>query len=202
VATWVNLNKDDQVDFRDVSHISQERYEESPEIMLRKNDILLVKDGAGIGKIGIIKVLPGQATVNSSLLVIRASEIFVPEFLFYLLKGPQMQDVVRARITGSATPHLFQRDIKQFTLLIPPLDEQRRIILEVERRLSVVYELEQTIEANLVRAARLRQAILKRAFEGKLVEQNSEDEPTEDVMKKELEFSTSMLKKYTQGKLL
>lgn len=163
-----NLNKGDHVDFSDTYHISQERYDESPEIMLCENDILLAKDGAGIGKIGIVKGLPGLATVNSSLLVIRASEIFVPEFLFYFLKGPQMQDVVRARITGSATPHLFQRDIKQFTLLIPPLEEQRRIVAEVERRLSVAREVESVVEKTLVRAGRLRQAVLKSAFEERL----------------------------------
>jgi type I restriction enzyme S subunit len=172
-----NLNKGDYVEFNDVYHISQVRYDESPEIMLREKDILLTKDGAGIGKIGIINNLSEPATVNSSLLVIRANEIFIPEFLFYLLKGPQMQDIVRARITGSATPHLFQRDIKQFTLLIPPLAEQHRIVAEVERRLSVAAEVEVAVGAAQVRSARLRQAILKRAFEGKLVSQNSEDEP-------------------------
>jgi type I restriction enzyme S subunit len=136
--------------------------------MLRESDILLAKDGAGIGKIGIVKDLLGQATVNSSLLVIRSSDIFIPEFLFYLLKGPQMQGIVRARIAGSATPHLFQRDIKQFTLLIPPLEEQRRIVAEVERRLESARAVESAVEAGLKRARRLRQAVLRSAFEGRL----------------------------------
>ena len=163
-----NLNKGDNVNFTDIYHISQERYDESPEIMLQENDILLAKDGAGIGKIGIVKDLPKEATVNSSLLVIRASKIFIPEFLFYLLKGPQMQDIARARIAGSATPHLFQRDIKQFTLLIPPLAEQRRIVAEVDRRLESARAVESAVEAGLKRAKRLRQAVLRSAFEGRL----------------------------------
>lgn len=167
-----NLNKGDYVDFTNGQHISNERYEESPEIKLQENDILLTKDGAGIGKIGIVKNLPGNATVNSSLLVIRASEVFIPEFLFYFLKGPQMQDIVRARISGSATPHLFQRDIKQFTLLIPPLVEQQRIVSEIEQRLSVISEVETMVADSLTRASHLRQAILKKAFEGRLVTQN------------------------------
>ena len=50
----------------------------------------------------------------------------------------------------------------------PPLAEQSRIVAEVERRLSVVEELEATVEANLQRATRLRQSILQKAFEGKL----------------------------------
>ena len=47
--------------------------------------------------------------------------------------------------------------------------EQQRIIAKVERRLSVVEELEVVVNANLQRATRLRQSILQRAFEGKLV---------------------------------
>jgi type I restriction enzyme S subunit len=52
---------------------------------------------------------------------------------------------------------------------MPPLNEQQRIIAVIEQRLSLVQELEQTIEANLKRAVKLRQAILKRTFEGRLV---------------------------------
>jgi type I restriction enzyme S subunit len=52
---------------------------------------------------------------------------------------------------------------------VPPLAEQERIVAEVERRLSVVSELETVVEGNLKRATRLRQAILQKAFSGELV---------------------------------
>jgi type I restriction enzyme S subunit len=53
--------------------------------------------------------------------------------------------------------------------VIPPLAEQTRIVTEVERRLSVVEELESVVSANLQRASRLRQSILQKAFLGELV---------------------------------
>ena len=52
---------------------------------------------------------------------------------------------------------------------LPPLPEQHRIVAEVERRLSVVDELEASVAADLQRATRLRQSILTRAFSGELV---------------------------------
>lgn len=60
---------------------------------------------------------------------------------------------------------------------LPPLAEQHRIVAEVERRLLVADEMEKTIEHSLKQAERLRQSILKRAFEDKLVPQEPEDEP-------------------------
>jgi len=59
-------------------------------------------------------------------------------------------------------------DVRPMPILLPPLAEQTRIVAEVERRLSVVEELEWVVSANLQRATRLRQSILQKAFTGKL----------------------------------
>jgi len=79
-------------------------------------------------------------------------------------------------------PATAQKNINLETLAglavpLPPGPEQHRIVAEIERRLSVAQELEKQVELALHRAQRLRQAILKRAFEGRLVPQDPNDEP-------------------------
>jgi type I restriction enzyme S subunit len=71
-------------------------------------------------------------------------------------------------VTGSAQPKLTQAAMNKLPVPLPPLPEQHRIIAEVERRFSVLDELEMAVTANLKRAERLRQSILHSAFTGKL----------------------------------
>jgi type I restriction enzyme S subunit len=67
---------------------------------------------------------------------------------------------------------------------LPPLAEQQRIISETEREFSIVEHIEATIEIALKRIQRLRQVVLKQAFDGKLVPQNPEDEPASRLLQR------------------
>lgn len=112
--------------------------------------------------------IPG-ACFQNTLIRFRASEMTSPQFALivfrhYMHSGRFAKE---SQITTNLA-HLSAGRFSNIEFPLPPLPEQRRIVAEVERQLSVVQELEQTISANLKRAARLRQAILKRAFEGKL----------------------------------
>jgi type I restriction enzyme S subunit len=74
--------------------------------------------------------------------------------------------------------------IKRLPVALPPLAEQHRIVAEVERRLSVLDDLEATVTRSLARCVGVRQSILKRAFEGKLVPQDPADEPASALLEK------------------
>ena len=128
-----SLNYGDVVDFRDAFHITQARYDESPEIMLRLGDILICKDGAGIGKVGIVAELPSQATINSSLLLIRPANSILPKYLYYCLSSPYFQQIVLSRLNGATTPHLYQRDITDFPVHFPCFTEQERIVAILDK---------------------------------------------------------------------
>jgi len=66
--------------------------------------------------------------------------------------------------TGTQLPHISGEGIQSFPVALPPPDEQTRIVNEVDRRLSVIEELEAAVSDNLRRAGRLRGSILHRAF--------------------------------------
>jgi len=84
------------------------------------------------------------------------------------LLTPGLLNHITKTAFGSGVQHLRVRDVESLPIPLPPLAEQTRIVAEVERRLSVVEELEAVVTTNLQRATRLRQAVLQKAFSGNL----------------------------------
>jgi type I restriction enzyme S subunit len=89
----------------------------------------------------------------------------------------------RARTTAGQTG-ISGIDVREIPIPLPPLAEQQQIVTEAEERLSQITAAEQQIESNLLRAASLRQSILKQAFEGKLVPQDPKDEPASVLLER------------------
>jgi len=128
--------------------------------------------------------VPG-ACFQNTLVRFRAYNEIDPRFALIVfrahLHSKRFQKI--ARWTTNMA-HLGAERFSRVEFPVPPTIEQSRIIAEVERRLSVVDELEMQVEANLKRAERLRQALLKRAFEGRLVPQDPNDEPASVLLER------------------
>jgi type I restriction enzyme S subunit len=77
---------------------------------------------------------------------------------------------------GTTVQSIEFKSLKEFLLPLPPFAEQQKIVQEVERIISALSDIESSIFINLRQTDRLRQSILKRAFKGKLVPQDPNDE--------------------------
>jgi len=172
--------KDDRLDFRDVETmdfdpVHFEKYRLVP------GDIL-VSEGQSPERVGESAVYRGgidglcfQKTLHRFRPVPGGPSSGFAQIVFrtHVKTGVFMR---LASITTNIA-HLTLEKFEAAPFPLPPLPEQHRIVAEVERRPPVVDELEATVEKNLARCARLRQSILKMAFEGRLVPQDPNEEP-------------------------
>jgi len=100
------------------------------------------------------------------------------------IASPPLQRWMMRRTKGITYRGVNIETLKRLPVPLPPLAEQHRIVAEVDRQLSVLDEVGRLVDTNLARCARLRQAILKRAFEGRLVPQDPEDEPASVLLER------------------
>lgn len=140
----------------------------NPAFLLRKGDVLIAMSGATTGKMATMDDdIPALLNQRVGRFVLSSEELSNAKFVSYLVM--QITQKVLKDAYGAAQPNISPAEIEEFPIPLPPLAEQTRIVAEVERRLSVVEELESVVSANLQRATRLRQSILQKAFTGGLV---------------------------------
>ena len=126
--------------------------------------LLLAMYGEGKTR-GMASELSIEASTNQALAAIQTPEAIRGFIKIVLWKN---YEDVRKSASGGVQPNLNLSIVRAIPVPLPPLAEQTRIVAEVERRLSVVEEMEAMVSANLQRATRLRQSILQKAFTGKL----------------------------------
>lgn len=105
-------------------------------------------------------------------------------FFFYFTQQKFRQDAKRAMTSAVGLLRVPTVYMRKIPIPLPPLPEQQAIVYEIERRLSVADDVEKIVTAELKRAERLRQSILKKAFSGKLVPQDPNDEPASVLLER------------------
>lgn len=129
------------IDWSNCGYITKQRYFESPEIMLKKGDILITKDGT-IGKVAIVNKLEYPSTIASGLFILRnnAPEKWNTLFLYYYLQTNRFKEFVHSRTEGSVIPHLYQKDFENLEIPYISLTEQYKISSKldlIQRKISL-----------------------------------------------------------------
>jgi len=126
------------IDFNAANRITEARYEESPEIKLRKGDVLLAKDGSTLGTVNLVRDLVRPSTVNSSVAVITPGERLVEVFALYYFQADFIVARIEEQKGGMGVPHLFQDDLVRFPLPLPPSHEQEAIGAFLDRETAKI----------------------------------------------------------------
>ena len=141
---------------------------------LKAGDILITRAGPRV-RVGVCclikKVRPRLINCDKAYRIRLKGDLISPQFFEYILSSPKyarMMENLKTGISDSGV-NLTQNRFLDLEIPLPPLTEQYAIVQEIETRLSVCDKVEQDIEENLIRAEALRQSILKKAFEGKLL---------------------------------
>ncbi len=152
-------------------YITPEKYEELKSFSVKQGDFLISCSGVTLGRITQVPKNYKEGIINQALLRLRINKGFIDDkFFIYFFRSPYFQKQIFDNSTGSAIPNIKGvKELKNIPVPLFSISEQHQIVSEIEKRLSVCDKVEQSITESLKKAEALRQSILKKAFEGKLL---------------------------------
>ena len=180
--------------FRHRYYITPEKFEELKAFKTVAGDMIVSCSGATLGRICLLPDNADLGIINQALLKIDLDEkIILKKFFLMLFRSETFQRLIFEKSLGTAMPNMIgMAELKEIPIPIPSIAEQKIIIQEIESRLTVCDKVEQSISESLEKAKALRQSILKKSFEGKLLsaaeiarcKQEKDYEPAADLLAK------------------
>ena len=196
-----NMNDDGSMHFHSNTYISWFKYDESPEIKIRENDILVVKTGSSYGKTCVVPRLPQKATINPQIAVLKyigCNNVYLSS----VLSSPNSRRQFERYVLGTSIPTFSQERLSSTIIPLPPLSEQNRIVDLLKTMQPLVNQYNKLHvnleELNASVKSVLRKSILQEAIQGKLVAQDASDEPASVLLQRIREEKERLVK---EGKL-
>ena len=166
-------------------YISEDKFTELKSFEVKEKDYLISCSGS-IGKITQIPKEYKNGVINQALLRVRINDSsYLDKFFITLFRSSFFQDNITDSSTGSAMINLKGvKELKALPLPMLSIAEQNEIVKQIEKHFSIIDKLDSVVQNSIKESKRLRQSILKQAFEGKLVEQDPNDESAEILLEK------------------
>ncbi|MBP5429355.1 MAG: restriction endonuclease subunit S [Elusimicrobiaceae bacterium] len=150
--------------------------QEYQNFIVSKGDLLLAMSGATTGKLGIyeenVKAFQNQRVGNLKIIDKTKCLSKFRNYLFFSLS-----DAILHLAYGGAQPNISGTKLLNLTSILPSIEQQRDIVKKIETAFAFADKAQAAITNALEQAKQLKQSILKRAFEGKLVPQDPNDKP-------------------------
>ncbi|KAA6312284.1 hypothetical protein EZS27_036756 [termite gut metagenome] len=140
-------------------YINDIAIENSSAKIFPKGTVLVALYGATAGKLAILGI---EATSNQAVAGLIATKSVCNKYLYYYLM--QKRDVLLQKRTGAAQPNINQQILVNFTIPIPPLDEQYRIVEKIEELFSDLDKAEDTLKDELQRLKIYELSVLNKLF--------------------------------------
>jgi len=164
-----------------------------------KDDILITKSGT-IGRIAVNRTDKEFSLFVSVALIKPLANFFLSDYLAFALMHYINQINIQQVIKGGVIKNFHLEDLRLVVVPVAPIAEQQKIVLEVAKHFSVADAITKVVEQSIMQSDRLRQSILKRAFEGKLVPQDPNDEPADELLERIKEERSSKVEESEKSK--
>ena len=151
---------------------------------MKNGDIVFARTGATVGKSYLIEKLSVESIYASYLIRIRTSQQLNPKYIKYFFGSLCYGNQITDKSSGIGQPNVNGTSLANLYIPIPPYDEQGRILPAIEKSFALIDSLE-TDKSDLQTAIRqAKSKILNLAIHGKLVSQDSSDEPASVLLEK------------------
>lgn len=187
-----NLNDDGTIDFSGAKTISKEDFDRlALKIKPEKGDIIFPRYGT-IGR-NILIDFDREFLVSYSCAIIKnITSLMSSKYALYYSLSPVIKKEIKRYTVETTQANIGIASIENFVFPLCSTQEQTQIVQEIEFRLSVCDKMEQSVTESIEKAKALRQSILKKAFEGKLLsqaeielcKQAADYEPASELLKK------------------